>query len=383
MTQIEKLNLCIKVNFLAVQSYLKNTGWQKEISKREHIAVFSKEHNGDFFEVLLPLNRDFGDYAKSLLNIVQSIAKIEQKEVEQTLSDLLLPPSDIIRFRVSNKDTEEGTISFQDGIDLFESSKKALYTAACDIIQPELYHKRLDIKEANQFINQCRLGQTERGSFIASIICPFMNESKEEQSTQLSLFAHSEEYNKSLTRKVTIQLMQALNLVKKSIENDEIQKIENGETGITISANFLESIVEMNQFNENGEIDISSTWSSMAPANTSIPKRIQLSKDYLPAIKSIVHRIIPKDDGSRGEFVGKISLVKAEPDTTKRKEGEISFNFIGDDEKATKAKVILNADDYRKACEAHEKGKNVIIKGLLKTVKRSKIIENPEFDVLS
>jgi len=382
MRNSELVNLSAKLNFLAVQSYLKNTGWERTKSKREHVALFTKAIENDFLEIQLPLSRNFYDYPQALFSALQILSDSESRDTEQILSDLLLPPSDVIRYRVANEDTEAGTISFEDGYNLLQSAKKSLYTTACDILQPELYHKRLGFKGANQFIEQCRLGQTERGSFIASIICPFINETVEDKPTQLTLFANSEELNQSFTRKVTTQLMNSLKIIKEVIENDEISKLINGETEVVISANFLESIVEVNQFKGGGELEVISTWASVSPIKISIPNRISINKEFIPAIENIIEKIIPKDEGEFGEFVGKISQVKAEPDATKRKEGEVTFNFIGDNEMAIKAKIILNAEDYKTACEAHEFGKNVVVNGTLKNIGRSKIIENAAFKIL-
>lgn len=379
----ELLNLTNKLNFLAVQSYLKNTGWERIKSKRQHVAIFLKNINEDSLEIQLPLSRTFSDYSSVLYSALKTISFSEDRETEQILSDLLLPPSDVIRYRVANPDTEAGTISFEDGFNLLQSAKKTLYTTACDIIQPELYHKRLRFKKANHFIEQCRLGQTERGSFIASIICPFIDDSADEEATQLSLFANSEELGKSFTRKITSQLMRSLKIIKDSIENDEIEKLVFGETDIVISANFLESIVEVNQFKGGGELEVISSWASVSQIDSSIPNKISLNQEFIPAIENIIKRITPEDEGEFGEYVGRISQVKADPDASKRKEGEVIFNFIGDNEMATKAKIVLNNEDYKLACEAHEFGKNVLIKGTLKIVGRSKNIEDAVFTLIN
>lgn len=382
MNTSELYNLSNKLNFLTVQSYLKNTGWGKIKSKREHVAIFRKSLSDEVLEIQLPLSRCFYDYPQALFSALEILSFSEKRETEQILSDLLLPPSDVIRYRVVNQDTEAGTISFEDGYNLLQSAKKSLYTTACDIIQPELYHKRLGFKGANQFIEQCRLGQTERGSFVTAIICPFINETVDDKPRQLSFLANAEELNQSFTRKVTTRLMNSLKIIKEVIENDEMSKLINGETDVLISANFLESIVEVNQFKGVGELEVISTWASVSPVKASIPNKISINKEYIPAIENIIEKLIPNNEGESGEFVGRISQVKAEPDASKRKEGEVTINFIGDNEMAIKAKIILTAEDYKKACEAHEFGKNVVVKGTLKNIGRSKFIDNPEFKIL-
>src|ERR1700758_3516623 len=110
--RIEEIRkLANKLNPLAVQQYLKNTGWKKEDSKRAEIAIYTKEQGSEFFEILLPQSRDFSDYIEQMIKSVKLIADYETREFEQVLSSLILSPSDVLKFRVINHDTEEGTIS--------------------------------------------------------------------------------------------------------------------------------------------------------------------------------------------------------------------------------------------------------------------------------
>lgn len=388
MVKNEIYKLAGELNALSVQSYLKNTGWTRVKSKRDHVAIFVKNEANNFNEILLPLSREFSDYNNLMLSAVKSISNTEGKEEIQVLSDLLIAkPSDILRIRLSGEDTKEGTISFEDGFNLLENTRMALYTTACDVLQPEIYHKRLSFKTATQFIEQCRLGQTQRGSFVASIICPFIDESKiADTPKQFTLFDDPSEYPSSFTRRVTSQLMKSIKIINDAIESDELDKIENpdySENGMIISANFLESIVNIKQLNKNTEsIEFISTWSSLAPVPATIPNKIEIQKDFVPAIDSIIDRMMPKKNEEIGEFVGKVLQAKAEPDADKRIEGEVILNLIGSNEKSFNAKVVLNAAKYKEACKAHEEGYNIVVKGKLVSTRKSKIIEDPEFNVL-
>jgi len=206
MNRLAQLELSNKVNFLALQSYLRITGWQRQASNDESISIYRLKVRDDNYEIIVPLTRDFVDYDRGIFDVVQTLAHIENKEVEQTLADIILPFSDVVRFRIVNRDTETGTITFDDGFNLLENARMALYTSACDIIQPAHYHKRLSFNKAAEFIKNCRLGQTERGSFIASVICPFVD-GPQESSTQLTMFSTPEQFTNSFTRKVTRNLL--------------------------------------------------------------------------------------------------------------------------------------------------------------------------------
>ncbi len=383
MTVNDILKAVPELKFTELQAYLRNTGWARIEAPKQSIALFQKQIGNNFFETLLPLSKDYSDYTYRIVDVLENIAQAENREVHQVLTDLSIPPGDTVRFRVINKDTIGGTISFLEGFNLLEGAKKALFTTACDIVQPEKYHKRLGLKGAQQFIEECRLGQTEKGSFIASVICPFVNQTPEDKAQQLSIFNQAEEFRHSLTRKVTTRLMSSLAEIKSAIDRGEENRIVDLEGENIISGNFLESIVELNSTKETTEIEIVTSWSVFAKEQPQIARAIKFSNDYIPVLENIISKVKPIDRGFEDDFVGKISLTKANPDIHSRNEGEIVLNYIiGDEEKVSKARVVLNNEDYEKACEAHKQGKTVSIRGKLVTVGRSKTIENPSFKIV-
>ncbi len=384
MTSSDILKAIPELKYTEIQAYLRNTGWQRVETGKESIALFHKEIGQRFFETLLPLSKDFADYNERVIDVLESIATVENREVHQVLTDLTHDPGDIVRFRVINKDTIGGTISFLEGFNLLESARKALFTTACDLIQPEKYHKRLGLKGAQQFIEECRLGQTEKSSFIASVICPFINQTPEEKARKLTFFNKQEEFRNSFTRKVTLRMMKALNIIKSAIDRGEENRIIDLGGENIISANFLESIVELNSTKEATEIEITTSWSVFAYEEDQGPGSIKFSNDYTPVLETIINRIRPSDEGIEDVFIGRISQTKADPDPHTRSEGEIILNYVmGDEEKVSKARVILNAEDYEKACVAHKSGQTVRIKGRLITVGgRSKVIEMPKLEIV-
>jgi hypothetical protein len=383
MTVNDILKAVPELKFTELQAYLRNTGWTRIEAPKQSIALFQKQMGSNFFETLLPLSKDYSDYSYRIVDVLESIAQAENREVHQVLTDLSIPPSDTVRFRVINKDTVGGTISFLEGFNLLESAKKALFTTACDIVQPEKYHKRLGLKGAQQFIEACRLGQTEKGSFIASVICPFVNQTSEDKAQQLSIFNQAEEFKHSLTRKVTTRLMSSLAEIKSAIDRGEENRIVDLEGENIISGNFLESIIELSSTKETTDVEIITSWSVFAEEQLQIARTIKFGNDYVPVLENIISKVKPIDKGFEDDFVGKISLTKADPNIHSRTEGEIILNYIiGDEEKVSKARVILSNENYDKACEAHKQGKSVKIRGKLVTVGRSKTIENPSFQIV-
>ncbi len=176
--------------------------------------------------------------------------------------------------------------------------------------------------------------------------------------------------------------MWSLEKIKNSIDKNEINRIVELEGKSMISGNLLEALYELNILFVDSEIEISSFWSPFV-SRPDVADSVKLNQDYLPAIETIIGKIKPADQGFESDFIGKISSTKADPDANSRLEGEIILNYIvGDEDKVSKAKVILSKQDYDKACEAHKNGKSVKVIGKLITNGRSKTIEKPKFEVI-
>ncbi|PIP54812.1 MAG: hypothetical protein COX07_03265 [Bacteroidetes bacterium CG23_combo_of_CG06-09_8_20_14_all_32_9] len=367
------------INPLQIQKYLKSTGWNFIQSKRPQIGIYFLNKGAEWFEVTLPLKKEYADFEQAIKIIIERIAEVEKKEFKDVLNRLVLPVSDIVKFRVVNSETEYGTISFDDGFNLLQNAKKTLYTTACDYIKPELYHQRLSFKKANDFINNCRLGQTEHGSFIGSVICPFIKENDSDIVEQLSLFDTEENFQESLTRKVTEKLMISLTQLKSLIETDQLQQLEDQEVPV-MSGNFIESLISLSLPSKESTIEVITDWAPTVPiVNSYIP--IKFSKDHIIPAERWVKKIREKA-GRKGVFVGRISQVKTNPDITKRKVAEFMLNFLDEQNKKNTAKVVIPSDDLSLAIEAIQDGKYVKVSGVLEG-KKKKEIKNPEIDSVS
>lgn len=383
MSYIDKiLNMAGRVNFTSLQQYLLIRGWRKQDTNREDIAVIISPNDDAALDILLPLSREFTDYSRAILNAIKKVSIFENRDEIQIVNDLLLPPADIVRYRVENEQTSLGLIKVKAGFDLYESAIKSLLSAASDIVSPTLFHSRMSYKPAVQFIDSCYMGQTERGSYIASIVCPFIKTTKEDNATQLSLFSSEDTLQSSFTRAVTRKLLYSVHRVKREIEMGRTDALINPPSQDIISANFLEALVEMNEFSQNSKIEIAATWAPTIPLPNDVPSSVEITNDYIEPIKSIIENIKPDIVETSGEYVGKIKKIEADPDVNSRADGEITFIFISNEEKAISAKVTLEGDDLHAAIKAFDEGKNVKISGNLKVSSRQKTIESPTFKVI-
>jgi hypothetical protein len=128
-----------------------------------------------------------------------------------------------------------------------------LADTALDIINPQKYHYGRSDKLVQKFLSECRFGQTEIGSYVMSVVCPFVEISDKEGYRQLSIFTDEETCDNSLTRKVTNKLMENIYTIKKKIDDGESDSLVAESEEKQISANFYEALNGLN-FNSDSVI---------------------------------------------------------------------------------------------------------------------------------
>ena len=102
-----------RVAYTEAQQYALSTGWQRVSGVKGDIAVYRRPESKRW-EVIIPQDRTFSDYALRLAEAIASLAEFERVENErrtatQLLSDLLLPASDVLRFSLEGAAEQDGT----------------------------------------------------------------------------------------------------------------------------------------------------------------------------------------------------------------------------------------------------------------------------------
>lgn len=372
---INFLDMAVQLNPFAVCQYLELNDWKQIPFKREDVKIYQIYKNDNLVQVSVPLSKELYDYKQAMYDVIKEIADFEEKSIEQVMLYLLNPNTDIIKIRFINKEVEYGNILFDDAIKLYDNAKKLIAATAADVINPQKIHYGRADKSVQTFLNQCRFGQTEIGSYVVSVVCPFAELSDNQEYQQLSIFSDEEKCENSLTRKVTARLIDNIATVKEKIENGEFDALASEDNGI--SSNFLEALSSFNLESENSSVIFTPEWSPIAKKNRSSYKSVAITSDYYQPITATVQKIKEKTI-KQTEIIGRISQLKAAPSVDNRDGGEIIVVYLNENNKAKSVKAILNKEDYEKAVDAHQHGKMIKIIGTLTNGSRP-VLENTAF----
>ena len=367
-----------KISFVDLCKYVSDVGWTKYQGKvAEGIAIYQKYYKENFYQIKVPCNREFEDYSEAIYSAVEKISKTENKSVEQVILELLNPMSDILRVRQVSKNVENGSILVEDAINLFDNAKKMLLNATLDILNYKKVYKGRIPEEVSNFINNCRYGQTEIGSYVISLVCPFMDIIGAGKIKQLSLFSEEDTAAHSLTRRATKKVIDSINLIKDTLEQGEdlTKLIENTENPISVS--FMESLANLNLSQEDNSIEITAKWAPTVNVNRAKKDSAVISHDYYSPLKTIVEKYKTDDEKMNVTLEGKIYQLDAKPKVENRKKGNARLIYIAGDS-SRKISVELKKPDYDEAIYAHANGRTVRISG----ERKNKIILASNIEIL-
>ena len=363
------MDLTEKISPLAFAKYLKDMGWEPFQSKRQYIKIFQYEKNDDFFQVIIPTEKKLNDYKEAMYKAVVTVAKVENKSVEQVLLYLLNPNTDILKIRLEKKDVEAGNILFDDAIRMYESAKKLLAATALDILHPKKYHQGRMDDCVLEFLSSCRFGQTEIGSYVVSVVCPFAELDENEDYKQLSIFSDEEQCANSLTRQVTSRVMKNISFIKNQIDNGELDKLLLQDNDKIISANFYEALGGLNLDSDGADVEFIAEWSPIVKNTGCTEDRILLTHDYYQPIEIAIGKL--KEETNRStKIIGRIKKLESSPDVQKRKIGKITVVYLDENDKPKTVTANLNKNEYDRAIKAHERGCHIEIVGELSSGNR-------------
>lgn len=357
------MDLTEKINPYAFAKYLKDTGWTIFPTKKDYVKIYQiRKPGGDAFQVNIPLDINLSDYKRAMFQAIETVAFAEGQSTEQLLLFLLNPNTDILKIRLERKDIEAGNILFDDAIRIYENAKKLIAATAQDIIHPRRYHQGRMDDSISKFLSNCKFGQTEIGSYVVSVVCPFAELDEIDGYKQLSIFSEEERCAGSLTRKVTNKIMTNVSFIKKNIDDGEYERLVSDNESSLISANFYEALTGLNLNEEGADVEFIAQWSPIVKKNRCTSNRILLSHNYYQPISTAVGKL-RETANTKTKIFGKIKKLESVPDLSKRTSGKITVVYLDDNDMRRTVTANLKKEDYDKAIEAHSRGNHIEIVG--------------------
>lgn len=358
---------------LEFAAYLRMTGWKESKILHNSGSEWVYHDNDEAFEILLPSSRRFADYARRIEEALETLETVEQRSQLEIAADLMTTGADVIRFPANYHAAGDGSMMIDDGVNFISNIRELLLASACSVIKPKPIHSTRKPARAIDYLRNLRLGQTERGSFVFTIVSKVPPRLTAEQAG--ALFAPEEE---PYEREVTKTLARALEAVNSASERAAVTgNIEHFQNAISsgVSANLCDALVGLGSSMDSTKgMCIRFTWSPMRPENSNIPRSITVMSDYLPVIREASRLLRETSPEIEAQIVGYIiSLHRpAEP-------GNRQWVRVVDlaSSRPRTITIELNEQDYALAISAHQQEKRIICNGEVVKNGRSFVLENP------
>ena len=337
----------------ALYAYIKAQGWRRVEPFGEAGDVYALEEDGP--ELLVPASSAFADYAPRISQIIEILSSLEERDGSAILRDLALADVDLVRVRVPEA-MADGSIPIDRGVTLFQESRNLLLAAACSATRPQRLFRAGRVREAMDYLGTVRMGQTERGSFVISLLSP----APPELVGQVDFFDNlpSEPFPRRVTRTLASGLQAARRAVDLANRGRGIgvfeERVPEG-----ISANLCDALGGL--LGDEKELDVSISW-----ALTRKPPGERLQMRFCNSDMAVLmeaSRILKEHQDRPDERIDGYVTALARGESAH--EGRATIKAMVD-EVMKSIRVDFKPDDYSRIAEAHDNRRVVSLEGDLK-----------------
>ncbi len=360
---IHDLDALLAVSPAALSAYARAAGWSRQEPYRVHSDVYAGEERP---EILVPRTERLGDYASVVAALIETFAKVAGQDELTVYRSLVTVDRDIVRVRATESD--DGSVMLNDGLDLIGGAHDLLLSAACSLHDPRPVYRAGANREAADLLRKVRLGQTEQGSFVVTLLTPVV------PPPIPTLFPDPDDQNAPIERRMTRRLVEALTAVRGAAERAAAGETGSFEAAVDdgVSANLCEALVRL--IEPFPTLDIGVSWARTRPVTGKVPGHIVRfgSSDAAllrEAARSFRDRA-PRPDVSLHGFVRLLKRGEADD------EGTIHMTAVIDGRRQSVA-AVLEQRDYRRAVKAHHDRALVVLKGDLERMKQRWRLLNP------
>ena len=348
----------------ALSEYARAAGWRRHEPYREHSDVYVGESRP---EIIVPRTERLGDYASVVATLIDTFAGVTGQDELSVYRSLATADRDVVRVRAAESD--DGSVTLNDGVDLIGGARDLVLSAACSLREPQPVYRAGANREAADLLRHMRLGQTDQGSFVVTLLTPVV------PPPMPALFPDPDDRNAPIERRMTRRLVEAVTAARQATERaaagDDCAVEETVASGV--SANLCEALVRL--IEPFPTLDVGVSWARTRPvAATGGVARFGRADAALlrEAARSLRERA-PRPEVRLHGFVRLLKRGEAEDDGTIRLATDI-------DGQRQSVVAVLEQADYERAVQAHRDRAPVVLAGDLERTGQRWRLLNPHVE---
>ncbi len=357
---------------LELAAYLRSNGWRQEadLGGKGGLWLFQSS-DGREYDVTLPARRDLADYALRMSEVLGTLAAVERRSQLDVLRDIQTTTADLVRVRAPSRDAENGTLPLDQAVAFVECSRDMLLAAACAAIDKRPFFAKRKAQQAMDYLGHVRMGQTERGSYVLTILSPVAPELRPAQGTFLPV-EPEDPYERSVMRTL-MNALEALDRASREAAVGGNMTAFQSAVSRGVSANLCDAVVGLSAVSPGDGLDIQVSWSRTRPVDPETPSRVVLGNDSIPIIGEAARQfreIAPLEDAEIEGFVTRLDRGR------EAKEGDVTIEASVEG-KLRRIVLRLGTETYSQAVQAHDERRPVRCTGELVKEGRGYRLKDP------
>lgn len=354
----------LAVSPAALSAYARAAGWSRHQTYRVHSDIYVGE---ELPEIIIPRTERLGDYASVVASLVDMFAKVAARDELTVYRSLVTADRDVVRVQAG--ESEDGSVTLSDGVALIGGAREMLLAAACSLGEPKPVYRAGANRDATDLLKGVRLGQTDQGSFVVTMLTPVV------PPPMPALFTDASDSDAPIERRLTLRLMDALNVVRQATERTAAgdggafgDVVEGG-----VSANLCEALVRIIEPFPTLDVDVS--WARTRPVKSTRPV-VRFGRTDAPILREAARSLrerAPRPDVRLVGYVGLLKRGETEDDGTIR-----LLAYV--DRKRLSVTAVLEREDYERSVQAHKDRAPVVLSGDLDRMGQRWRLLNPQLE---
>ena len=278
--RIQDIHVLNSVSPLALSAYAHAAGWKKQEPYGDHSDIYVCEKAP---EIVIPRTNRLGDYANVVSRLIEIFAEAAEVDALSLYRDLVTADRDVVRLSAATEGNV-GSVTLDDGLSLITGARDMVLAAAHSLREPGPLHHARSNEEARDYMRRVRLGQTEQGSYVVTLLTPVVPPPIHE-----AVLFDSASDDSPVERRVTRRLIEALTATREAIERTSVGDAEAFLKAVKhgASANLCDAAATL--IEPFGGIEISLTWARTYPAETA-RENVWFGASDAPILREVARR---------------------------------------------------------------------------------------------
>jgi hypothetical protein len=362
--------ITFKISVADLRNYLELNGWRRVSNNNEKILVYDSSNytRGDVVKIIFPSSNNYSDFAQRVSEALNTLSDLERQDPYKIIDNIISRTRDKFLFWITGPQNSSTSISLEEAAITVTKLKELIsYSASVETSKKPYLAKTA--KVSKEVLSKCSFGHTVSGSFGFKVLMPELPP----HATPSGLLP---EYVSPFERRITERIYKGLAYTKKAVELQStdflVEKYEEG-----LNANMCDKLIDIFQDNKYQTGRCSVDWSPEWPIDTELigHESINIEERSLYYLEEASRQLRTSLERQRINLIGRIIQLRSEDlpfNECDNHEDRIITVLSGTEGALNlKVRIMLPAEDYITACDAHKRGKSISIIGTLEKIGRT------------